>query len=426
MNRFEPLNPEEVWGTGIYSNNLYDIMTGDVDHSSITNQPISEITGLPEANIDDYTTAPISSSAPKYTTIYGSGTRFDGELIRNNTPNKVYIYPLDQDGNRIEPGRMLETNETLSVNAMTNSLFQITDNNKKCLGILYPMNELQFVSELSVLKSEVNKDPKEFQIPNKSISGTLIYNDTKKRITVQWIDDNGNVKHDGVVLRPSESWDAATKDNYLYKLVDDNGNCMGVFLPKNGDIQKVSEISSENTPSFSDYIIGSGGCSVDKVSKVYGSVAPISGPILINDTNKTLKIYSVNQEPNYSTKKPTDEKYNSTAQIESFDVLLPGEVLEKETNSNQLFKIMTEIGERLGTFKPSNELVKVSSITGVPADKNTKGIPDSKLENLENMDNQNNTDSFDITIIFIIIFVILAIIIAYLFTSGYISFNTNN
>ena len=383
-----------------YSNDLYSIINGTVDN--------------------DYTVS--NSSKPKYVEIRGLGAIFKGELIKNNTPQPVYIFRLDKNGDKIIPGKLLASNRSLTVDALSNTLFQVANTDGECMGILFPKSNLQYVSDVSVLQCDnVSKNTLNIHTSLNN-EASSIFNDLKYNITIQWINEDGNVQQDGIVLKPNEKWNVDTDTNYLCKIADNYGNSLGVFLPEENKIHRVSLIQSVNT--LGDHIIGTGGYSINNVSRVYSAGEELER-LLINDSDQALKVYVIDNSKNESLSNDENDE-------DVFDIVLPGETWEKTTKSNYLFKVKTEDGKCLGTFIPSKDITKISEITGLKPASKSNGISNitSTIQVLEDKKNDKKNDknipekmsnpvSGNFTIL-IILLVIITVILGYIFYNLYL------
>lgn len=300
--------------SGEYSNNLYELLNNPDKFTEINQKSDYIVTG---------------STKPKIIDTPYSGTIYSGKLIKNNTPNPVYIYRLDGEGKKIKPGKLIGVNKTFSVEAPIHALFQIADTNDNNLGIIYPSSALQYVSDISTLHTVNN---------NKVYESDSVVNDTKSEITIQWFDDDGNILQDGIVIKPNDSW--KFERNTLYRIIDSGDNVLGTFLPTSGIINYVSSI--DYMDSTDDSVLATGGIS----SKKFAGGNRNNYYIVTNNYSEPLSIYPKNKE----------------SFIDKPEVILPGETWEINTKNNNLYKITTEDGKCLGTFLPTEKTTKITDV----------------------------------------------------------------
>lgn len=463
---FETIQPGKEWNANSYSNNLYKITTesgeclGTFLPKDGTLIKISGTTDLTPSSLSEYKTGQSGCNISQYSGMYGISSPIANiELIKNNSPKDVYIYQITPDGKRVEPPALLKPSNSLTVkNITTNTLFQIADLYGSCMGVFLPkIDKMHLVTDLSILAPSSSSDYKTgmqgcginqysgMYGTSKPISGVLLKNDTKNIITVHLINDVGEIDNVGVRLKPGEEWNTSTKTNYIYQIKNEAGQCLGTFVPEEGKIENISNITALSSTNLSDFILGKDGCTANQYSGMYGNKQEVSGKLIINDTNQPIRIYHIdetgqerfgnklNENLNNLNKVDNSDNqlYNVGNNLEGFDTILPGEVWSGETLTNNLYKIMTEGGECLGTFLPKEGMIeKVSAITGLPEDSNgdqtgTKGDKNND-DNIIKNGNINITGNNQViegetsnSTLYIILLIIVVVLV------GFFYFNKN-
>lgn len=453
MEPFETIQPGEEWNSNTYSNFLYKLTTeaGDCLGTFLPKDndtmKVSNITDLSTSSLSDYVVGQKGCNTQQYSQMYGVSVLIPSiELIKNDTNKDIYIYKIDKKGVRINPPFLLKPSKKLSItNIYNNTLFQITNLFGECLGLFLPdINKLHLVSQLSVLNTSSTNDYKTGMTgcgaqqqsgmygTSKHVSGSLIKNDTKNNITIHWIDKEGKIEADGISLKPGEEWNASTQSNYIYQIKNEQGQCIGTVLPKENQTELVSKNTSLQSATLSDFILGTDGCNANQYSGMYGAKEEVAGKIIINDTNKPIRIYSIDEQgkEHFTNKKSENSVYNEKSDnFEGFETILPGELWSASTFSNSLYRITDDNNKCLGTFVPKQGIIeKVSTITGLPLDSNggaSEETPAGSNDQISVPEDNNVIigEKSNNNILYLIIFIIFVVIVGYFSYSRNVSNN---